>query len=134
MLIFVISAVAVIIIYTGRCSVVAADDLSAEVDEDFVDIRSPSCGGLIVWSISPALGHTKRFLSRDCAVFFEIRLVSYDDNGHIVVVLDADDLLAELTQLRETALGSDGEYKEESLTCLHIELSHGSELLSPGRI
>ena len=53
-------------------------------------------------------------------MFFKIGLVSYYDDGNILVVFYSDDLFAELRELVEAAVTCDGEDEEKSLTSLHV--------------
>ena len=107
-----------------------ADDLSAKIDKDLVDVGSPSSGGLVIRSIAPALRQLVRHLPRYSAVVLEIRLVAYDDEGDTWVVLDANDLLSQLGQFMQAAHACNGEDEEEALALLHVQLAHGGELLS----
>ena len=111
-----------------------ADDLPAEIHENFVDVSSPSSRGLIVWSIAPALRQFVRHLPRHRAVVLQIGLVTYDDEGDIRVVFDADDLLPQLGQFMQATHACNGEDQEESLALLHVQFAHGRELLCTCRI
>lgn len=48
----------------------------------------------------------------------------------MLIVFDADDLLAEFLELVEATAAGDGEDEEESLACLHVQLSGAR--VSPG--
>jgi hypothetical protein len=63
--------------------------------------------------------------SFDLSLFFEVQLVAHYHNGDVLVVLDADDLLSEGCDFLQRRLGRDAENEQETLTTLHVEISHG---------
>ena len=78
-----------------RALQVFADDLAAQVDEDFVDVCAAPGGRLVVWGVAPGLGEAEGAGSGDGAVFFEVGFVADDDQRDFFVVFNADDLFAE---------------------------------------
>jgi hypothetical protein len=83
-------------------------------------LTSPPGTRLIIWRIPPALTHGKGFLASNNPVFFQVGLVPYNNDRHIFVILDANDLLTELRELIERAVACDGEDKKKSLTSFHV--------------
>ena len=59
----------------------------------------------------------------------EVALVAHKDDGHVLRVLHAEDLLAHVAEVVEAAQGHDGVHQDEALPVLHVEVSHGGELL-----
>ena len=54
---------------------------------------------------------------------------STDSSTYIICVLDPQDLLPEVLQVVEGRLGGDGVHQEEALPVLHVQVTHGRELL-----
>lgn len=81
--------------------------------------------GLIIRCISPALAQTKGLTSGNHTIAFKIGFVTDDDNRDVLVVFDADDLLAQLLELVEGGAGGDGEDEEETLAGFHVEFPGG---------
>lgn len=86
-------------------------------------LTSPPCRRLIVRRISPALAQSKSFRATHHTITLEVRFVADDDDGDVLVIFDADDLLAKLGELVEAAPAGDGENKEEPLACFHVQFS-----------
>lgn len=82
-----------------RPLLVLANNLATQVNKNLVHVCAAPCRSLVVWSIAPALGEAEGSGSGDGAVFFEVGFVAHDDEGHFLVVFDADDLLAEFGEL-----------------------------------
>lgn len=70
-----------------------------------------------------------RTSSCDLALVLKIALVSNDDNGKIVLVLYAQDLLLELLDFLKALLRSNAVYQKETLARSHILLPHCAVLL-----
>lgn len=64
----------------------------------------------------------------------QIALVSHNDHGEVVLVLDPQDLLLEGCDLFETLAGRDGVDEQEALACPHVLLSHGRVLFLAGGV
>lgn len=62
------------------------------------------------------------------SVVLHVSFVAHDDQGHMGIILDADDLLSQLDQLVEGVHVGDGEDEQETLTLSHVQLAHGGEL------
>lgn len=77
---------------------------------------------LIVRRIAPALAQRKRLGPTHHAIALEVRFIPHNNDRHVLVVLDANNLLAQLRELLQTAAAGDGEDKEEALACLHVQL------------
>ena len=92
---------------------------------DFEAHTSPPSTRLIIRRIPPTLTQAKRLTPAHRAVAFEVGLVPDDDDGHVLVVFYADDLLAQFLELVEGGLGGDGEDEQESLPGLHVKFAHG---------
>lgn len=73
---------------------VLSDDLSAEVNEDLVDVGSSASRCLIVRGIAPALGEREGASTGHRAVLLQVGFITYDDDGDFLVIFDADDLFA----------------------------------------
>lgn len=78
---------------------------------------------LVIWSISPTLWDGECFLPCHHPVLFEVWLVANNDDGDVLVILDADDLLSEFLEFLKAALAGDREDEQKSLSCLHVQLS-----------
>ena len=52
----------------------------------------------------------------------------YENNTYIILVFDTENLLSQVWQVVEGSLGCDGEYKDKSLSILHVQVSHCCEL------
>ena len=113
---------------------VLADDLPAEIHKDLVDICPPPRTRLVVGRVPPLLRQLVGAGSGDDPVFGEVGLVADDDDGHGRVVLDLDNLLAELGKLVQAVHVGDGEDEQEALALFHVQLTHGRELLGASRV
>ena len=91
-------------------------DLPAEVAEDVVDVGAVPGRGFVVRRVAPALRDGEGARTRDGAVFLEVGFIADEHDGCVRVVLDPDDLFAELGQLEQAVETRDGEYEEESVT------------------
>jgi hypothetical protein len=99
---------------------VFADDLAAKVDEHLIDVGSSTSRGLVVRGISPYLRDLECPSPGDDTVFFEVGLVSYDDERNVLVIFDVNDLLPQLGELLQAAHAGDGEDKQKALALLHV--------------
>ena len=61
----------------------------------------------------------------------EIALIPDEDDGDVLRVLHAEDLLPHVAEVVEAAEGHDGVHQDEALPVLHVEVAHGRELLGP---
>ena len=77
----------------------------------------------IIRRITPALTQAEGFASGHHSVTFQIGLVAYNNDRHMLIVFDADDLLAELLELFKRGARGDGKDEEEALAGFHVELS-----------
>lgn len=67
-------------------------------------------------------------MSCNLALVLEIALVTNNDHGEVVLVLDAKDLLLEGCDFLKALAGGDGVDKEETFTGAHVLLSHSGVL------
>jgi hypothetical protein len=109
-------------------------DLPDEVVEDLVDVDLGLGRGLKEGAAAKLAGEALTLLGGDDALVLQVALVSDENHGDRVAVLDAEDLLAEVREVVERGLGNDTVNKDESLAVLHVQVTHGSELLSSGGI
>ena len=79
--------------------------------------------GLIIRCISPALAQAEGLTSGNHTIAFKIGFIADDNNGDVLVVFDADDLLAQLLELVQGRAGGDGEDEEETLAGFHVQFS-----------
>lgn len=103
--------------------------LTAQVGESLIDVDAPSSRGLIVGLGTPLLSQLESSSSRDYAILLHIALVAHDHHGNVIVIFDADNLLSELRELVERIHIGDREDKQETVSLLHVELTHGRELV-----
>lgn len=113
---------------------VLLQDLPAEVQKDFVDIRASPSRGLEVWFLTPGLCQLEGTGTRYSSVVLHIGFVADHDKRNIIVLLDARDLLSKLGEFVERVRVGNREDKQEALALLHVEFSHSSELLRACRI
>ena len=66
----------------------------------------------------------RRTLGRNFSLSVQITLVSNDDHGEVVLVLDAQYLLLEGLDFFEGLLRGDGVDEEETLASAHVLFSH----------
>lgn len=78
--------------------------------------------------MTPRLGQLEGSGSGHDSIVLHIGFIAYNDQGHVGVVLDADDLLSQLNQLVEGVHVGDGKDEQETLALSHVELAHSSEL------
>lgn len=64
----------------------------------------------------------------------QIALVSDDNDGEVVLVLDAQNLLLECDDLFEALARCYAVNEKEALACPHVLLAHGRVLLLAGRV
>lgn len=113
---------------------VLADDLTAEIDKDLVDIGSSTGRRFIVGRVSPQLRDLKCLGPGHDSVLFQIRLVANDDQRDVLVVLDANDLLSQVGKLLQAAHAGDGKDEQKALALLHVQFAHGGKLFGPCRV
>jgi hypothetical protein len=119
-----------LLVVYGHCAV----DLANEVVEDLIDIDLGLGRSLEEGATTKLLGKTLTLLLRDDSLILEITLVTDKNHGHRVAVLDAKNLLPEIGQVVEGRLGNDTVNQHETLTVLHVEITHSRELLGTGSI
>lgn len=71
---------------------------------------------------------------RDLSLGLEVALVGDDDNGEVILVLDAQYLLLEGHDLLVGGTRGDGVDEEEALARAHVLLAHGRVLLLTGGV
>jgi len=106
-------------------SVVLLADLANQGEESFLDVDSSLRGGFQEGAIE-RLGQILAFGLGDLSFGLEIALVATDDEGHLVGVLDSEDLLAEGRNFVEGGARGDGIHAEETLSSPHVLVSHGA--------
>ena len=72
--------------------------------------------------------------SADDTLVVQIALVANQDHRHIVAVLDAQDLFAQVGKVVEGRLRNNRVDEHKALAVLHVQIAHGRELLRAGRI
>jgi len=109
-------------------------DETDEVMEDLVDVDLELGRGLDEEAVVEALGELLSLLGGDDTHVVEIALVADEDHGDVVRVLDAEDLLTHVDEVVEGAEGDDGVDEDKALAVLHVQVTHGRELLRTGSI
>jgi hypothetical protein len=79
-------------------------------------------------------GCWRRTFCAHLSLGFQIALVSDNDDGEVVLVLDAQNLLLECDDLLEALARRYAVDEQEALACPHILLAHGRVLLLAGRV
>lgn len=72
-------------------------------------LTTSSCRSLIVWSIAPILGHVKCIRPGNNSFHFKVGFIAYNNNRCVLVIFDANDLLAQTRYLVEAIATRDGE-------------------------
>lgn len=108
----------------GRQSV----DLSDEIVEDLLDVVLGLSRGLDEAAVE-ALGQALSLLGGDDTLVSQIALVSDQDHGDLIGILDTQDLVAQLREVVEGRLGDDTVDESEALAVLHVQVTHGGKLL-----
>jgi hypothetical protein len=103
-------------------------DLTDKVVEDLLDVVLGLSRGLEEGAIE-ALGETLTLLSGDHTLVGQITLVTNQNHGDLLAILNTENLVAELGEVVEGGLGDDGVNQNETLTVLHVEITHSCELL-----
>ena len=111
-----------------------AVDLPHKVEEHLVDVDLLAGRGLQEGDTSPAAGEVSSLLLADHAVVLQVALVATEDHGDLVGVLHTENLLAEVGEVVEGGLGGNGVDENEALAVLHVQITHGSELLGTSGI
>ena len=109
-------------------------DLPDELGEDVVDAELELGGHLEEDAVVEALGELLTLGGGDDTGVVEIALVADKDHGDVLRVLDAEDLLAHVAEVVEATERHDRVHEDEALPVLHVEISHGGELLGTGGI
>lgn len=111
------------------------DDLAHEIVEDLVNVGAVLSGRLVEVLLrvqtEVLCQCASSFLSNDTFVL-QIALVADQNHGYglrLVSVLHLDDVIADGTQVVECAVGDNTIHKGKALTILHVQITHGSELL-----
>ena len=77
---------------------------------------------------------TRRALLADGPIHIQVALVSDDDDGKVVLVLDPQDLLLEGGNLDEARPAGDGVDQQEALAGAHVLLPHRRILFLAGGV
>lgn len=112
---------------------IAAVDLPDQVVENLMHIdlllgRSLSEGAVKL------PGQVQSLLLAHHAFVLQVALVSHQNHGHIVGVLNSQNLLPQVHEVIEGRLGGDGIDENEALAILHVQVAHGRELLGAGGV
>ena len=99
---------------------ILANNLPAEIYKGLVDVGAAARARLVVRGVAPVLGDGEGAGVGDGAIFLEIALIPHDNEGHMGVVFDADNLVAEFGEFGEGGEGGDGEDEEEALAGFHV--------------
>lgn len=75
-----------------------------------------------------------RTLSGHLSLTLQVALVTDDDHGEVVLVLDPQNLLLEGGDLFEALPGGNGVDEQEAFAGPHVLLAHGAVLLLTGRV
>ena len=73
-------------------------------------------------------------LSSDNSLVIKIALVTNKDHRNIIRILNTDDLLVHIFDIGESTVSNDRINQDETLTVLHVQISHSSELFSTSSI
>lgn len=74
------------------------NDLPAQIDEHLVHVGPSPRRRFVVRNIAPALRQSECAGPRNRPILFQIGFVAHEHQGNLLVILDADDLLADLRQ------------------------------------
>ena len=102
-------------------------DLTDEIVEDLLNVVLGLGRGLNEAAVE-ALGERLSLLGSDDTLVSQIALVSNQNHGDLIGILDTQDLVAQLGEIVEGGLSDDGVDEDEALAVLHVEVAHGSEL------
>ena len=86
-------------------------------------------GGLHEGAVVELPGHVEALVLADDALVLQVALVADEHHGHVLGVLDPEDLLPEVLQVVEGGLGGDAVDQHEALPVLHVQVPHRCELL-----
>jgi hypothetical protein len=75
---------------------------------------------------SKMFGKVTAFVHPDLTLVLQITLVSDNDNGESVLILDPKDLLVESADFFKRIARGDGVDEKETFSCAHILFTHGS--------
>ena len=113
---------------------VLLEDLTTQVVEGLIDVDATASRGLVIRLRAPLLSQLECSALGDNSIFLQVAFVAHHDDGNIIVVFDADDLLSQGGQLVEGVHVGDGENEKKAISLLHVELAHGGELVCAGRV
>ncbi len=123
-----------LLVVTVEAAAVFLQNLTAQIREGLINIDTASGGSLVVGLGAPLLSQLERSCTGDYTILLHIALVANNHHGNVVVVLDANDLLSELGELVEGVHVGNGEDEQEAISLLHVELTHGRELVCACRV
>ena len=89
------------------------------------------------WGVQVNARFRKKSVRTFCAhlsLGVQIALVADNDDGEVVLVLDAQNLLLECDDLLEALARCYAVDEQETLACSHVLLAHGRVLLLAGRV
>jgi len=109
-------------------------DETDEIVEDLIDVDLQLGGGLDKEAVVEALCHLLTLLSGNDTGVIQIALVADKNHGDIVGILHTEDLLTHVGKVVESTKSDDGVHEDEALTVLHVQITHGRELLGTGGI
>lgn len=104
-------------------------DLPDELSEDVIDTELELCRHLEEDAVVEALGKLLTLGGGDDTRVVEIALVADKNHGDVLRVLHTEDLLAHVAEIVEATKGHNRVHKHKALTVLHVEITHGGELL-----
>jgi len=108
---------------------VVAGHLTHEVIEELLDVNGVLGRGLEVGTVVELLGEVLAVAFGDDTLVLQIALVADQDRGEVLLVLDTDNLVADVLEVGKGRLGNDGVDEDEALAILHVKITHGSKLL-----
>ena len=79
-------------------------------------------------------GHVHALVLPHHPLVLQVALVAHQHHGHLLAVLHPEYLLPEVLQVIESGLSRDAVDQDEALAVLHVEISHGGELLRTGGV
>ena len=99
-----------------------------------IDPNLGLCRGLHEGTVVELPGHVEALVLADHPLVLQVALVAHQHHRHVLSVLHTKDLLPQVLQVVEGGLGSDAVHQDKALPVLHVQVSHGCELLLKHKI
>ena len=117
----------------AKCRV-AAHDLTNKISKHFINVWAEFGRGLVERSFAPLVGDTHAKIRCYLALWHQVGFVGNKHHGHILVILDANNLLTQFHELLQRAFVGDRVDENKALAILNVEFAHGRELLDASSV